>query len=71
MCMCVGWCCLGIFVLVEVVKCKMLNLCVADLGFVVGFRLNVAGWFIDMSKGIDCFMEDDLVKVKVLVIILD
>jgi single-stranded-DNA-specific exonuclease len=49
----------------------MSALCAADLGFAVGPRLNAAGRLTDMSKGIDCLMEDDPARAKVLAISLD
>ncbi|MVF14153.1 single-stranded-DNA-specific exonuclease RecJ [Ketobacter sp. MCCC 1A13808] len=66
-----GRCRPGILALAEVAKRKMSNLCAADLGFAVGPRLNAAGRLTDMSKGIDCLMEDDPAKAKVLAITLD
>ena len=54
-----GRCRPGIRALVEVANRKLPSLVASDLGFAVGPRLNAAGRLTDMSKGIECLLEDN------------
>ncbi|QJR80270.1 single-stranded-DNA-specific exonuclease RecJ [Alteromonas pelagimontana] len=55
-----GKCRPGIRALVEVARREISHLSAADLGFVVGPRLNAAGRLEDMALGIECLLcEDD------------
>lgn len=49
----------GILAILEQAKRSRHNLVAADLGFVVGPRLNAAGRLEDMARGIDCLLCDD------------
>lgn len=51
--------CAGIRALLEVGGRRAGQLTAADLGFVVGPRLNAAGRLEDMSLGIECLLTDD------------
>ncbi len=52
-------CCPGILALLEVGQRAPERITAADLGFVVGPRLNAAGRLTDMSLGIECLLSDD------------
>lgn len=54
-----GRCCPGIMALLKVGGRSPERLVAADLGFVVGPRLNAAGRLEDMSLGIECLLTDD------------
>ncbi|RLT94485.1 single-stranded-DNA-specific exonuclease RecJ [Ketobacter sp.] len=54
-----GRCRPGIKALVEVAKRRLSGLVASDLGFAVGPRLNAAGRLTDMSKGIECLLQED------------
>ncbi len=52
-------CCPGIRALLTVAGKKLYRISSADLGFVVGPRLNAAGRLDDMSLGIECLLSND------------
>jgi single-stranded-DNA-specific exonuclease len=54
-----GHCAPGIRALLEVGGRSLSRIVAADLGFVVGPRLNAAGRLDDMSVGIECLLTDD------------
>jgi single-stranded-DNA-specific exonuclease len=54
-----GRCVPGIRALLESGGRKLEQITAADLGFVVGPRLNAAGRLTDMSVGIECLLTDD------------
>jgi single-stranded-DNA-specific exonuclease len=54
-----GRCVPGIRALLEAGGRKLEEITAADLGFVVGPRLNAAGRLTDMSIGIECLLADD------------
>ncbi|MHB8455214.1 MAG: single-stranded-DNA-specific exonuclease RecJ [Acidiferrobacterales bacterium] len=54
-----GQCCAGIRALLEVGGREVGRITAADLGFVIGPRLNAAGRLEDMSLGIACLLADD------------
>jgi len=54
-----GHCAPGIRALLEVGGRQLARIVAADLGFVVGPRLNAAGRLDDMSIGIECLLTDD------------
>jgi len=54
-----GRCVPGIRALLESGGRKLEQITAADLGFVVGPRLNAAGRLTDMSVGIECLLADD------------
>jgi len=54
-----GRCAAGISALLESAGRSLERLTAADLGFVVGPRLNAAGRLTDMSVGIACLLTDD------------
>ncbi|HSJ48944.1 MAG TPA: single-stranded-DNA-specific exonuclease RecJ [Gammaproteobacteria bacterium] len=54
-----GQCVPGIRALIEVGGRNPARLVAADLGFVVGPRLNAAGRLVDMAHGIECLLTDD------------
>ena len=66
-----GRCRPGIQALVAVAKRNLPNLVAADLGFSVGPMLNAAGRLTDMSKGIECLLEDDPYRAQQLAHELD
>jgi len=53
-----GQCCAGITALLEVGGREVGRITAADLGFVIGPRLNAAGRLEDMSLGIACLVSD-------------
>lgn len=55
-----GSCCPGIRALLELGKRSIGRVVAADMGFVVGPRLNAAGRLDDMSTGIGCLLADDM-----------
>jgi single-stranded-DNA-specific exonuclease len=66
-----GRCRPGIKALCEVGRRELLNLQAADLGFVVGPRLNAAGRLDDMRLGIKCLLAKDLDQARDLAVALD
>lgn len=54
-----GRCRPGIKALVEVAQRKLERLVAADLGYMIGPRLNAAGRLDDMSHGIECLLTDN------------
>lgn len=54
-----GRCCPGIAALLQVAGREPARVTAADLGYVVGPRLNAAGRLQDMSLGIECLLCDD------------
>jgi single-stranded-DNA-specific exonuclease len=54
-----GRCVPGVRALLESGGRKLSEITAADLGFVVGPRLNAAGRLTDMSVGIECLLTDD------------
>lgn len=50
----------GIQALIDVAGRTNSNICAADLGFVLGPRLNAAGRLSDMAQGIRCLLTDNL-----------
>lgn len=61
----------GIHALLEIAKRDSKYLSAADLGFVVGPRLNAAGRLTDMSLGIECLLTDDPARARELAARLD
>lgn len=66
-----GQCVPGISALTEVGGRKLERLNAADLGFVIGPRLNAAGRLTDMSLGIECLLADDVERARELARTLD
>ncbi|OJF70502.1 single-stranded-DNA-specific exonuclease RecJ [Alteromonas sp. V450] len=66
-----GKCRPGIKALVEVANRECGYLTSTDLGFVVGPRLNAAGRLDDMSQGIACLLEDDVIQARMMASELD
>jgi single-stranded-DNA-specific exonuclease len=66
-----GQCCAGISALLEVAGRQRERVVAADLGFVVGPRLNAAGRLEDMSIGIHCLLTDDHAQAQQLARTLD
>lgn len=54
-----GRCCAGIKALFDVGRRDIAEACSADLGFLIGPRVNAAGRMDDMGIGIRCLIEDD------------
>lgn len=54
-----GRCCAGIAALLEVGGRQRERVVAADLGFIIGPRLNAAGRLEDMTIGIQCLLSDD------------
>ncbi|MEM7400643.1 MAG: single-stranded-DNA-specific exonuclease RecJ [Pseudomonadota bacterium] len=52
-------CCAGVRALLTVAGKKLFRISSADLGFVIGPRLNAAGRLEDMSLGIECLLTND------------
>lgn len=50
----------GIQALIDIAGRTNSDICAADLGFVLGPRLNAAGRLSDMAQGIRCLLTDDL-----------
>ena len=61
----------GIQAIIEVAGRSIKTLTAADLGFVVGPRLNAAGRIADMSMGIECLLSQDYVGARRLANRLD
>lgn len=61
----------GITALLEIAGRNQAQLVAADLGFVVGPRLNAAGRLDDMSLGIECLLSDDLSRVREIAALLN
>lgn len=57
-----GHCCAGIKALLQVAGRNAENISAADLGFIIGPRLNAAGRLDDMSIGIQCLLTDNPAK---------
>jgi single-stranded-DNA-specific exonuclease len=66
-----GRCVPGITLLLEIAQRNRAELTASDLGFAVAPRLNAAGRLDDMSIGIRCLSEDDLVKARAAAARLD
>ncbi|MDH5435709.1 MAG: single-stranded-DNA-specific exonuclease RecJ [Gammaproteobacteria bacterium] len=66
-----GQCCSGIRMLAEVAGRKVNQLVAADLGFVIGPRLNAAGRLDDMRLGIECLITQDATTARVMACELD
>jgi single-stranded-DNA-specific exonuclease len=66
-----GQCVAGIRALAEVGGRALERLHAADLGFVIGPRLNAAGRLTDMSLGIECLLTDDPERARELARTLD
>lgn len=66
-----GQCCTGINMLAEVAGRKVNQLVAADLGFVIGPRLNAAGRLDDMRLGIECLITNDASTAHVMACELD
>ena len=66
-----GQCRPGIKALVEVANRDCAHLTSTDLGFVIGPRLNAAGRLDDMSQGIACLLEDDIMQARMIASELD
>jgi single-stranded-DNA-specific exonuclease len=66
-----GRCVPGISLLLEIAQRSAAELTASDLGFAVGPRLNAAGRLDDMSIGIRCLTEDDVVKAREAAVRLD
>jgi single-stranded-DNA-specific exonuclease len=61
----------GIAAIMEVAGRDRTRLVAADLGFVVGPRLNAAGRLDDMSLGIECLLTDDPARARQIAVQLD
>ncbi|MGS2719627.1 single-stranded-DNA-specific exonuclease RecJ [Paraglaciecola aestuariivivens] len=61
----------GIRAILEVAGRDSSRLVAADLGFVVGPRLNAAGRLDDMSLGIECLMTQDPARARQIAVQLD
>jgi single-stranded-DNA-specific exonuclease len=61
----------GIQAILEVAGKDKARLIAADLGFVVGPRLNAAGRLDDMSLGIECLLTDDPARARQIAVQLD
>ncbi len=66
-----GHCAPGIRALLEVGGRSLSRMVAADLGFVVGPRLNAAGRLDDMSVGIECLLTDDAAAASQMAARLD
>jgi len=66
-----GKCCPGILALLAVGGRRPGRLGTADLGFIVGPRLNAAGRLTDMTHGIECLLADSPVDAERLALELD
>ena len=66
-----GRCLPGIRALLEVAGGVLARTVSADLGFVIGPRLNAAGRLEDMSLGIECLLADDNASARAMAIRLD
>lgn len=66
-----GRCCEGIAALIAIAGRDPRRLVAADLGFVVGPRLNAAGRIDDMSLGIACLLCDDAGQARAMAAQLD
>jgi len=66
-----GKCCPGIFALLAVGGRRPGRLGTADLGFIVGPRLNAAGRLTDMTHGIECLLADSPADAERLALELD
>ncbi|MFC6440917.1 single-stranded-DNA-specific exonuclease RecJ [Bowmanella sp. JS7-9] len=66
-----GRCRPGIIALMEVANRQASRLTAADLGFVVGPRLNAAGRLDDMALGIECLLCDDTYQAREIASRLD
>jgi len=66
-----GHCAPGIRALLEVGGRSLSRIVAADLGFVVGPRLNAAGRLDDMSVGIECLLTDDAAAASQMAARLD
>ena len=66
-----GRTCAGILALVEVARRRRNTLSAADLGFVLGPRLNAAGRLDDMSLGIELLLTDDILQARQIAAELD
>lgn len=66
-----GKCRPGIKALVEVANRDCAHLTSTDLGFVVGPRLNAAGRLDDMSQGIACLLEEEVIQARMIAAELD
>jgi single-stranded-DNA-specific exonuclease len=66
-----GRCVPGITLLLEIAQRSRGDLTAGDLGFAVAPRLNAAGRLDDMSIGIRCLAEDDLVQARAAAARLD
>jgi single-stranded-DNA-specific exonuclease len=64
-------CCPGIQAIMEVAGRDKSKLMAADLGFVVGPRLNAAGRLDDMSLGIECLLTDNPARARQIAVQLD
>ena len=64
-------CCAGILALCEVAGREPEKISSADLGFLLGPRLNAAGRLDDMSTGIECLLTDDPTQARQLAQQLD
>jgi len=61
----------GITALLEIAGRNQARITAADLGFIVGPRLNAAGRLDDMSLGIECLLTDDPIRAKEMADILN
>jgi len=66
-----GQCCPGILALLAVGGRRPGQLGTADLGFIVGPRLNAAGRLTDMTHGIECLLADTPTDAETLAVELD
>lgn len=56
----------GIYAILEVGRRPYQNIVAADLGFIVGPRLNAAGRMDDISLGIECLLAEDMTHALAL-----
>jgi len=60
-----GVCCPGISALLELGARKQDQISAADMGFIVGPRLNAAGRLEDMSIGINCLLSEQMTEALI------
>ena len=63
--------CAGLRALVDVAGRRAATLTTTDIGFAIGPRINAAGRLEDMALGIECLLEDDIVRARELAATLD
>lgn len=66
-----GRCCAGIRALLELAGREPGSVGSAELGFVLGPRINAAGRLDDIALGVRCLLEDDPVRARAMALELD